>query len=224
MEKRRRSVTATAPHAAWWASGPRRPVTAAATRQSRLIGLMKLLLPAAAAALIAVVVAWPQVYRQVGQFTLKFSPIKISDLRVQMIGARYEGVSDRGQPYRITAAQAVQESADHDRIALTTLGAQLTLNNGIWTMVHANRGIYRRARKILDLSGHVSVYTDRGYEFHSKTAVVDFANGTVTSDDPVRGHGPAGTLVADSFRSTDKGDHLYFIRNVKVTLYPEQAK
>ncbi len=202
----------------------RRPVTAAAIRQSRFVGLMKLLLPAAAAALIVLVVAWPEIYRQVGQFKIQFSPIRISDLRVQMIGARYEGLSDAGKPYRITAARAVQDPRDHDRIALTALGAQLTSSNGTWIVIRADRGLYHRTPKILDLSGHVSVYTDRGYEFHGKTAVVDFASGTVVSNQKVHGHGPAGTVVADSFRSTKKGNRLYFIRDVKVTLYPGQAK
>lgn len=224
MERRQRSEGAAALRAPWWTTDDQRPVTAAAIRRSRFVGLMKLVLPAAAAALIVLVIAWPEIYRQVGQFTIQFSPIRISDLRVQMTGARYEGLSNAGKPYRITASRAVQDPRNHDRIALTTLGAELTSSNGTWTMIRADRGLYHRTLKILDLSGHVSVYTDRGYEFHSKTAVVDFANGTLVSNHRVHGHGPAGTVVADRFRSTGKGNRLYFIRDVKVTLYPGQAK
>ena len=75
--------------------------------------------------------------------------------------------------------------------------------------------------RTLQLDGPINIFSDVGYEFHAETARVDLERSTAESDKPVHGHGPFGTLSADSFRLVDQGKRLLFKNNVRMTIRPQ---
>jgi len=98
--------------------------------------------------------------------------------------------------------------------------ADMTLDDESWVTVIADRGEYDLGKQELLLSDRVDLFSDHGYEFHAKEARVHLDSGTATSDLPVQGQGPIGTLRADRFRLTGLGQRLRFEGDVRVVVRP----
>ena len=192
---------------AWSPAQPRRHDL----RYSRLVSLLRYLLPILAVALLALVAIWPQIHRGVEGFRLqsmRLDPNEVSTLR--MTNARYQGVDERNRPYVLTAEGAVQNPRDKNFVALEAPRADLKLENGTGVSIAAESGVYDGAAKMLDLMGAVRVRRDDGYVFETEVARIDLKTGQVEGHDPVRGHGPGGTVEAEGFRVLQKGEVVEF--------------
>lgn len=204
---------------------PGPPTIAVSKRHTRFVGMMKLVLPAIAAALIGIVLVWPGVFDRGRPLRLSFTDLQSGPAdALAMIHPRYQGTDAEGQPFTITAETAVQDPDDLRRITLNSLQADMTLGNGTWLSLMAEGGLYHQGQETLRLTGSVSVYSDLGYEFHAEDVAVDLARGTARTDSPVSGHGPFGELKADRMRIADRGRHLFFDDNVVVTLHADRVE
>ena len=203
----------------WIGTRPDRAFDTRQLQRSRFVGLMKYLLPLASLLIIGLVVAWPQIYRHYEGFNLTFSTVELTDQRLRMINPRYQGVDGKGQPFIVTADSATQDPKDRKLVDLEHVKADMRLDNGVWGLLSANSGIYNQTSKLLHLEGNVSLYSDRGYEFHGQVADIDMNAGTVASNQPVHGQGPLGTVRSDRFETRDKGNRIIFIDHVKVRLF-----
>ena len=188
---------------------------------SRFVGVMKFLLPVAALAVIALVVAWPHINTGDLRFRLGITVMKLAGSDdPSMINPRYVGTDSDSQPFSITADLARNISDQGTRVTLVMPKADITLEDGTWLVLTANDGEYSRAEKTLNLAGEVNLYHDSGYEFRTERAAIDLTAGTATSNDPVEGQGPFGRLEAAGFRMVNKGKVIHFLGRSKLTLYP----
>jgi lipopolysaccharide export system protein LptC len=203
-----------------WAQVTVRAITPRQARRSRFVGLMKVALPLFGVVLLAVVIAWPQIYRRDGGFSLSFADVDVGDGGLAMMKARFRGVDGQNRPFFVTADTATQEPGDMKLIALDRVAADLTLSDGSWVGLSAKTGLYNQREQTLMLRGDIAVYSDKGYEFHGDTAEVDMKTGSVITDDKVRGQGPLGLLYAESMRIWDKGERYEFIGRVRTTIHP----
>jgi len=207
-------------HARWLGERSGSQLDLRQTRRSRFVGLLKLVLPLIALCLVALVIAWPQIYSRYRGFGLSFTDVQLADNQLRMLNARYQGVDERKRPYVVTADTATQDASDHKLVTLDRLSADMTLEDGGWVSLTARSGIFHETSKFLHLTDDINVYTDRGYELHGVVADVDFNAGTVQSDQPVEGHGPNGSIKGNRMLISDKGNRLQFFDGVKVTLFP----
>jgi lipopolysaccharide export system protein LptC len=185
---------------------------------SRFVGLMKLVLPLGAAALVGLVLAWPGGGGSDQNFSLSFANIRLNgDAEPGMTAARYLGTDDDRQPYVITAELVVPDGEAPDRFTLHTLQADMTLNSGLWMTLMAPRGIYDRAGNWLRLPDEVDIYSDQGFELHTRNALVDLAGSEASGDSPVEAIGPPGTLHAGGFRFVKEGERLFFLNGVRMS-------
>ena len=190
-------------------------------RYSRFVGTMKILLPLTAAAIAGLVLAWPGSHDNPQEIALTFAETRSGEAETPgMVNARYVGTDANNRPFLVTADQALQGTGDPNLIEMVALQADMTLDNGVWMSVMASSGLYDRVQQTLKLAGPINIFSDIGYEFHAETARVDLQQNTAESDEPVRGHGPFGTLTADSFRVVDQGQRLLFRNNVRMTIRP----
>ncbi len=188
---------------------------------SRFVGTMKIVLPLSAAAIAGLILAWPAAHDDPQEIALTFAETNSTEAETPgMANARYVGTDANNRPFLVTANQATQEPGSPDLIEMVALQADMTLDNGVWMSVMASSGRYNRARQTLQLAGPVNIFSDIGYEFHAETAHIDLQNSIAESDAPVQGHGPFGTLHADSFRVVDQGKRLLFRDNVRMTIRP----
>lgn len=212
------------PHGTWIGAHSERPFDQRQLRRSRFVGLMKYLLPITALLLVALVVAWPKLYRHYEGFNLTFTNMELADQRLRMLNPRYQGVDSKGRPYIVTADTATQAPDNARLIHLDKVKSDMQIGDGTWGLLSADTGLYNEDSKLLHLEGNVNVYSNRGYEFHGITAEVDMDAGSVVSNQPVYGQGPLGTVKSARFKSTDKGNRIFFIQDVKVRLFPRSKQ
>jgi lipopolysaccharide export system protein LptC len=190
-------------------------------RYSRFVGLMKFVLPATALGLTALVLAWPGGDSDPEAIRLSFASLESDEQgNPGMTNARFVGSDRRNRPFLVTADRALQDSDDPGRVNLRTLQADMTLENGMWLTGVAESGLYDRQQQTLDLIGPVNIFSDAGYEFQAQSSTVDLANGSASSDKPVKGQGPFGVLSASGYRFLDRGQRLIFEGQVKLVLQP----
>ncbi len=187
---------------------------------SLFVGVLKVLLPALAAGLILLVIAWPQLRPLEDSFSIGISELSLDQAdNLTMLNARYQGRDDKDQLFNLTADKASQATGGDDLIELEQLKADLFTNGGAWLAVTASSGQYRQRTNMLDLAGAVSLYHDDGFELHTESAHVDLEAGTATSSDPVQGQGPFGLLTAEGFAVVDRGQRIIFFGNSRLILF-----
>jgi lipopolysaccharide export system protein LptC len=197
-----------------WAT-QRRASATEVLRYSRFVVIMKRILPLAAAALVAAVVAYSLQSRQPDQakVTLTFARYGIVNNDLAMVKPKLTGTDSSGNPFVVTADKAVQSAHDPNKALLDNVEADLTLRDGNWLNATAPHGLLDAphatdqkcakttcsANQTLDMWGPIAVFSDNGYEVHTTVAHADFGNGIVRGDKFVRGQGPMGSFYADSF-------------------------
>lgn len=179
---------------------------AAVARRSRMVAALKLLLPAAALTVVAVVLAWPDLAPEDRKLRLADAaqtPQVIDQLK--MSHPRYVGEDEKGRPFVVTGLEAIQDSPKAPEVRLTAPKADLTQLNDAWVIVSAERGVYHRPQHQLVLDGSVAVFQDDGTELHTEHADIDLKAGSAQGDVPVRGQGPAGSLTGEGFELRERG-------------------
>jgi lipopolysaccharide export system protein LptC len=202
-------------------AGRQPPRFSGRNRYSLFVGLMKVVLPASAAALILLVIAWPQLTFKDDRFRLGMSRLNLDQAdNPTMLNARYDGIDEQRRPYSITADMATQSKQDEDIIDLELPKADMTLEGGAWLALNARAGQYHRTNEVLDLSGGVSLFHDRGFELRSNSAHIDLAAGIAEGAQPVEGQGNFGTVQSEGFRVLDRGQTIIFTGKSRLVLQP----
>lgn len=190
-------------------------------RYSRFVAVTKLALPLMAAALLALVWAWPHLRATDLRFRIGLSDLATREgADPNMLNPRYVGTDNDRQPFALTSDVARVSAADRMKIDLEQPKGDMTLTDGTWLLLTAETGVYARADKTLDLAGAVNLFHDSGYEIRTDKAFVDLDRGAAEGRTPVRGQGPFGDLRSEGFRLVDKGKVIYFTGKAKLIIYP----
>lgn len=189
---------------------------------SLFVGVMKVLLPAAAAVFIMLLLAWPELTPDKDGIGLDLSELAIDQPEgVTMLNARFSGFDGRNQPFLVTADVASQATENDSVITLELPKADITLEDGTWVALSARDGLYDREQKTVDLVGEVSFFHDKGFELHTETAHFDLGKGTAMGRETVTGQGVFGQIEATGFDSFDQGDRIIFTGPTRLLLYPD---
>jgi lipopolysaccharide export system protein LptC len=203
------------------AAGATRRFVGGGALYSQFVGVLKLLLPMIATALMLIVMIWPQLTSKDEGFRIGVAEISVEDAKnLRMVNPRYMGVDDADRPYALTADIAKQTSGDDQMGRLTAPKADITLEDGTWIALTAESGSYYRDIRLLDLFGSVNLYHDEGFEIHTASAQFDLAKGDATGQDPVQGQGPFGTIEAQGFRITTGGKSIIFTGKSHMVILP----
>lgn len=188
---------------------------------SRFVSLMKVLLPITALALATVMVAWPQLKSRDSGFSLGFLSVNPYDAEnLRMVNPRFTGLDQKALPYTLTADIAIQDNPGADIIRLQHPKADITLKDGTWLALTADKGIHRQKQQTLELSGVVNLFHDSGHSFTTTQVSIDLVRGTAVGNAPVSGQGPSGTLTSQGFRFLGKGNIIQFTGKAKLVFYP----
>jgi lipopolysaccharide export system protein LptC len=192
--------------------GRQPPRLSLSNRYSVFVGFMKVLLPATAAALILLVVAWPQFTIEEEGFRLSVSKLAPGQAEsLTMLNARFEGLDERDRPYSVTADIATQSENDKDLVMLERPKADITLSDGAWLALTAKSGEFHKEAQVLDLAGSVNLFHDKGFELRTESARVLLDEGIAEGTQPVEGQGSIGTIQAEGFRILDRGARIFFL-------------
>lgn len=167
---------------------------------------MKLVLPALAAILLGLVVAWPKLTANDDRFQVGFAQLSPSEVEsLSMVNARFFGLNRRNQPFNLTADVATEDEPGSGLIVLDAPKGDFLTSGGKGVYVEARRGFFRQKQQVLDLEGEVALFHEDGYEMHTEKASIDLKTSDVVGTVPVQGHGPQGRIDGSGFRMVDKG-------------------
>jgi lipopolysaccharide export system protein LptC len=197
-------------------AGPGRP----RDHGSRTVDLLRVVLPAIALALVALVVAWPQL---IGTGRGLIAPIldsvEIAATDVMLMhNPRYLGETENAEPYEVVAEAAHLDPDAPHRIHLEHLVAKIDKSGDRDLRLAALSGIYNRKNEKLELDGGIVLTTSDGYRFETESARINLGHSRVAGNQPIVGSGPSGTLEADRFEIKRGGDLMRFRGRVKVTV------
>ncbi len=208
------------------AARPRRARTTAveALRYTKFVNLMRRALPLAAVAILALVALYAFVPRNSERFSLSYQKTGTIAGDLTMKKPRLSGTDAKGNPYLITADLAVQDKKNAHRATLINVDADLQYGSARWASARAGKGVVDLDAKTLELADDIAIYTDSGYELHTRSAHADLASNVVSGREKVEGQGPIGWMRADSFRIDRNRRHVTLQGNVRMKLYPKKVK
>ena len=202
----------------------RRPALEAARNLARrrwFVGLTKRLLPLVALALLASIALWPELVREMDHSRMSYRRGATPPQSGQMREATYHGVDSNGRPYTMTATTAHQ--INPDRINLTDPKGDMSLESGSWLMSQSRSGVYLQHEGSLDLWDDVQLYRDDGTTLATASATLDLKQGAAAGADMVHAEGPFGTLDAQGFAVTDRGQVMQFTGPGRLVLNSAQG-
>ncbi len=190
-----------------------------ADRYSNFVGLMRWVLPAGAALLLVLLFVWPSTVSVRSSL-----PPDTSGLR-EIINLTYRGFNKEDEPFTVTATRAVQEGTLEDVIQLTDVTARLERSGGGWVSLTAKAGAYTQKLNQVQLTGHVHLTDDQGYDVITEQADINLTTpAQAWGDKPVNGQGPKGNVKAQGFRITDEGKTVMFTGRARMELPPGNSQ
>ena len=195
-------------------------------RRSRFVSTTKVLLPAIAAALLLVALAWPQLKPGDDNFQLDIAAVGLADGgRPQVLNPRLLGLDEQKRPFQITAAIGAR-MADKGGLEVYQLDepkADIILEDGSWVALTALDGVFERVGQMLYLSGGVNLFHDSGYEFATNSARVNLTERSAEGDEKIHGQGPFGVIDAEGFRVIKRGEVIIFTGKATMTIEPSSG-
>lgn len=190
-------------------------------RYSRFVTIMRRALPLAAAALLAAVLVYALQPRQESsqRVAMTFQRLGIVNDDLAMMKPRLTGTDDEGDPYVVTADEAIQDKQDSKRATLRDVQGDVTLKDGSWISTLAPGGLLDARNRRLTLVGAIAVYSDSGYELHTTAANVDMHSAVINGNRTVYGQGPLGIFRADRFRVDRPARLVFLYGNVHMTIF-----
>ncbi|MDH3336073.1 MAG: LPS export ABC transporter periplasmic protein LptC [Rhodospirillaceae bacterium] len=195
------------------------------TGYSNFVKFMKIALPLVAVVVIALILWWPYIGGNEGEFKIGFSSLSLAPgEQVGADNARYFGVDDKQNPYSISADLARFPDGPKGPISLEIPKADITMDSGTWLVMTAIEGVYNQQKKILSLSGSVNLFHDMGYEITTDELNINLAKNDAIGTKPVSGHGPFGELNASGVRIDKNNGTIFFIGPARLVLFSSQGK
>jgi lipopolysaccharide export system protein LptC len=164
----------------------------------RLMGIMRLALPAAILILIMLLALAPLTVGRDISFVLSKDRVELARERMRVTRATYRGEDSKGQPFQLTAGSAVQVTSRDPVVKLTDLAARIQLSDGPAT-INAGRGRYDMDSEKVNIDGPVLFRAADGYQMRTRDVGIDLATRMVASQGAVDGTMPLGTFVSDHF-------------------------
>jgi lipopolysaccharide export system protein LptC len=194
-------------------------------RYSFFVTVMKRTLPVAVVVIVGAVIAYSVAPRRPDRVALNWQQLGAIHNDLTMTKPRLTGTDAKGNPYTITVAEAIQNPKDPHQVSMRQVEADMQYNGGQnWASATAADGFFDMDAGSLKLGGGISLYTDSGYELHTKSAHVDLKKSLFTGQEKVKGHGPLGNLSADRFQIDRLNKQIHLSGHVHMIMYPKKAR
>src|ERR1700737_2466914 len=194
---------------------------AVAARHSRMVRVLRIAVPAAVILAIAAIVA-VSIFNPFRMLLHKLprdvGNLVVSGTKITMESPHLSGFTPDQRPYEMWAKTATQDITDPDHVELATLRAKVLMEDQTTVVMDARTGLFDTKSQLLDLRKDVFLQSSTGFEARMTHALVDIANNTVTSDEPVDVKLLNGTLRSDRLRIINKGELVRFEGNVVMHL------
>lgn len=164
-------------------------------RHDRLIKSARIVLPMMIGALGATMLFSPLISRGEMSFVLAKDSVAIARERMRIISAVYRGEDSKGQPFSLTAGQAVQVNSRDPVVRLKDLNAQIELSDGP-ARLSAEAGRYDMEKEVVQVDGPLRFSTADGYSLNTRDVTVGLKSRRIVSGGAVSGTMPLGSFSA----------------------------
>lgn len=161
-----------------------------------LMRLLKLTLPALIGMLLAYLALAPLRKGPEISFILDKTKVAFAKERMRVQSARYRGQDNKGRPFTIDAASAVQATSKDPIVDILDMSAGIQLDRGPATM-RAEKARYDMEAEKVDVIGPILFTAADGYRLQTRDVAVDLNARTLRSRGPVDGRMPLGRFSAD---------------------------
>jgi lipopolysaccharide export system protein LptC len=194
-------------------------------RYSFFVTVMKRTLPIVVVVIVGAVIAYSVIPRHPEHVAVTWQQLGALHNDLTMTKPRLTGTDAKGNPYTITVEEAVQNPKDPHQVSLKQVEADMLYNEGQnWASATAADGFFDMDAGTLKLGGGISLYTDSGYELHTKSADIDLKKSLFTGRQKATGHGPLGILSADRFQIDRLNKQIHLSGHVHMIMYPKKAR
>ena len=146
--------------------------------------------------------------------------VKNPDL-VSGTNATIAGTDAGNQPFEVTAASGLQDRDEETLVHLKTVSGMFQRPGGNPLTVTSAKARYNTESKLLELQGQVVFDEVLRFRATMEGAVVNTDTQTLQSKSPVRVEVIGGTIMADSFTVSERGQRMLFKGGVKARFVTE---
>jgi lipopolysaccharide export system protein LptA len=191
-----------------------------AKRHSRIVRVLRKLLPASCAVMIAgyALSVLSRSGVDTGLPAIEIGKLASTDLK--MSNPKYNGFGDDGSSYNFAAKTAQQDLLKPGYVTLDEITGQLVQVDKTKTNITAKTGYYDSKESVLDLDNGIKVVSESGMSVALPRAKLKTREGLLTSADPVVVAFPAGTINAYGLTLRQKVKEVTFNSNVVAHLKP----
>jgi lipopolysaccharide export system protein LptC len=191
-----------------------------ARRHSRLVRIMRLLIPGSIAAALAVglLAAELDPLRMLTKLPVDFGSLVVSGTKITMQQPRIAGFTRDSRAYELTARAAAQDVTKPDTIELQGISGTTEMQDKTVVKLSANNGVYDTKTEMLTLRQEVVLKSSSGLSVYLSEAVVDVHSGNIVSDKPVEVKLQQGTVKSNRLEVADSGDVIRFDGEVTMML------
>lgn len=169
---------------------------------SRFVHWAKVGLPAAAAALLLAVFAWPEAEDVLAPELKDGVSTKLTMANMEAFGW------DEDRPYSVRSASVRRLGDEGRRFFMDHPKAWIVLPDGAWLSGTGESGVVDWTERTVSLSGEVRLEHEAGFAIHTREAFVNLTEKTAKGDGPVEGEGNEGRFWAEGFRMLDGGNRI----------------
>ena len=160
-----------------------------------LIKAMKILLPAGVGVMLAYLLLSPLSRKAEISFRLDKKEVEVAPERLRIQSAQYRGTDNRGRPFVIDTASAVQATSREPVVDIGDMAARIMLADGAAT-ARASRGRYDMEAQRVDVVGPILITTADGYKLETRDVAFDLNRQTLVGYKGVEGTMPLGRFTA----------------------------
>lgn len=185
---------------------------------SRYADHIRILLPVVALAVVLAGIIGPM-FGEVTGLLVRQMPVDANRREyMRMERPHFAGSNNNQQPYVVTADYAIQKTREEKVYDLFQPKADMLDKKERWAAITADTGKYDQRLRMLDLTGNVTLFQEKGYTLTTERARIDLDGNAAYSDRPVRGHGPDGEVEAEGFHASERGNRVVFTGRAKLIL------
>jgi len=207
---------------AYWTTGRGSAERAfrAARRHSRLVRVLRIVIPLAVAVGIAgiILITYFNPLRLLTSLPIDVGNVVVSGSKITMERPRISGFTRDARAYELSAESAAQDVTKPDVVELHLVQATVQMQDKSTTKMTADSGLYNSKIETLKLTKNIILDSSAGYRGRLSEAQIDIRKGHVVSDQPVEVTMLQGVLNANRLEIVESGDLLRFDGGVTMTL------
>ncbi|PVH28478.1 hypothetical protein [Pararhodobacter oceanensis] len=206
--------------------GSRQGARATRSRYSRLIGVLKIVLPLTALVLLSLVFLLARTIDPTQGISMASIDVEDRARDPRLSGARFAGVTEDGAALTIVTETARSDPNAAMRLEVTGLDLSLEGAEGETLMAHAESGVVDRGAGSFEMSGGLRLSATPGYDLRTERIEGLLDSTHIRAPGEVSGRAPAGEIHAGNMvmrvdSPMEQGYVLVFGGGVRLIYQPE---